>query len=235
MLKKILKSGPDYISNSGGFDGDEYFWATQNARVVCDAEKYYRNTYLMNGYQTWNLRDSHMLDSLLNLIQFHQSRGIERVKAVVWAHNSHVGDARATEYSVRGEHNLGQLIREKFGESQIYTVGFTTFTGTVTASQSWGGDSEMMTINPAENDSYEHLFHVAYPGNFTLIVRSLNPSVQINTELQEMLFLERYERMIGVQYCKARERQAHYLICRLSKQFDAVVHFDTTQALVPLK
>eukprot|EP01126_Amoeba_proteus_P018424 TRINITY_DN1938_c0_g1_i7.p1 TRINITY_DN1938_c0_g1~~TRINITY_DN1938_c0_g1_i7.p1 ORF type:complete len:220 (+),score=41.60 TRINITY_DN1938_c0_g1_i7:670-1329(+) len=183
MLKKILKSGPDYISNSGGFDGDEYFWATQNARVVCDAEKYYRNTYLMNGYQTWNLRDSHMLDSLLNLIQFHQSRGIERVKAVVWAHNSHVGDARATEYSVRGEHNLGQLIRssfssspsssssfiftidlifnlnlilfvtlpllhphhpyphhhlwpflnrEKFGESQIYTVGFTTFTGTVT-------------------------------------------------------------------------------------------------------
>jgi len=231
----MIKKGPEYVRNSGGYvKGDEYFYATENAHVVRDAERYYRNS-LMGGSTTWNLRDTHMAETLGHIINYFERKTGEEGKAIIWAHNSHVGDTRATMYGREGEHNIGQLIRQQYGEKNAFTVGFTTYEGTVMAAKRWGAKGEVMTLNKAEQDTYEYVFHQALPNqDFTLVLRNADKNVPTDKNLVDELSVPRYERMIGVQYVKDRERSSHYIRCNLPRQFDAVIHIDRSEALSPL-
>ncbi len=150
MLAELHKKHLEYAYH----DGERFLDAAQNAQLVADAERYYRVMYY-GSRASWNLRDSHMFDTLLNVMTFHG----ESAKAVVWAHNSHVGDASATEMSARGEHNIGQLCRKKFGE-ESYSIGFGTDHGTVAAASNWDGPMEVMQVRPSHPQSYERLFHL---------------------------------------------------------------------------
>jgi erythromycin esterase-like protein len=234
MLCLLLKRGSDYIKASGGFlEGDEMFYATQNARVVKDAEEYYRMGF-RGGTVTWNLRDKHMVDTLQELIKMHQETWKqERPKAVIWAHNSHLGDSRAFERNVKsGKWNVGQLVRERFGLQNCYNVGFTTFSGTVMAAESWGAEAKVFELNQAETDTYEYLFHTTLPSDYALVLRSNSKTIQPDPALVKVLSTERQEKLIGVMYVKYRERPAHYQAVVLPKQFDFVIHCDVTSALI---
>jgi erythromycin esterase-like protein len=203
-----------------GFAEDEHFHAEQNARVVKNAEQYYRQMF-HGRVASWNLRDTHMADTLDALLQ-HQAE-----KIVVWAHNSHVGDARATELGEGGELNLGQLARERH-PGQCYLIGQTTHQGRVTAASSWDGPAERKRVRPSLAGSYERLFHLTGQGAFTLSLRELG-------EAAGALGEARLERAIGVLYLPSTERRSHYFKARLPQQFDLVVHFDQTEALEPLE
>jgi erythromycin esterase-like protein len=207
----------------GGGAGEEAFAAEQNARVVKNAEAYYRTMFLQEE-SSWNLRDRHMVETLENLMA-HLDREVGKSKIVVWAHNSHLGDARATEMSRRGELNVGQLVREKYGSDAVL-VGFTTYHGTVTAASSWDAPAERKRVRPALDGSYEALFHAARPGRFLLERRN-----EAIARLQE----PRLERAIGVVYRPDTERASHYFRARLPDQFDVVLHFDQTRAVHPLE
>jgi len=223
---------------------DQYFYAKQNAAVVRNAELYYR--HMFTGSNTWNIRDRHMLETLVGLIQdlTEQSHSQQSKKAIVWAHNSHLGDALYTDSSARGEFNLGQLARETFGLENTYNIGFTTFSGSVTAAHNWDDDPHHMTVNKGMNGSYEKLFHDAVlqmdsehfkKGNFLLNFRSNNSEIQPSKELYDALTRKMLERMIGVLYRPDTERFSHYVSCSLPKQFDSVIHLDRTRALKPLE
>ena len=189
------------------------------------AEQYYRMMFRSHA-GSWNLRDQHMAETLTALSRFLQSRG-QSPKIVVWAHNSHQGDARATELSERGELNLGQLARERWG-SQAVLVGFTTFSGSVTAASDWGAHVERKRVRPALPDSYEALFHACGGPNFYLDFRRPGDAVAA-------LAAPRLERAIGVIYRPETERLSHYFTARLPHQFDAVLHYDHTRAVEPLE
>ncbi|HLM02560.1 MAG TPA: erythromycin esterase family protein [Pyrinomonadaceae bacterium] len=204
---------------------DPLFSAYQNARVVKNAEAYYRLSY-NRSFSTWNLRDSHMSETLLALARYLDALGDTKSKLVVWAHNTHQGDARMTEMGEAGELNVGHLMRQATGESSIL-VGFTTYTGKVTAAAQWGAEGRTMQVRPALEGSYSKLFHDAVGGNFLLIFRGNEP-------LAEELARTRLERAIGVVYLPKTERQSHYFEARMSRQFDAVIHFDVTSAVKPL-
>jgi erythromycin esterase-like protein/adenine/guanine phosphoribosyltransferase-like PRPP-binding protein len=197
---------------------DRYFYAEQNARLVVNAEQYYRAAFRA-GIESWNLRDVHMAETLQALVEHLEStRGPTR--AVVWEHNSHIGDARATELGQAGELNVGQLVRERHGE-QALLVGFTTFTGTVTAASDWGGAAERKNVRPALAGSWEQLFHERGVPRFLL-----EPAALAGRRLQ---------RAIGVIYRPETERNSHYFHARISQQFDAVIHIDETRAVEPLE
>lgn len=204
---------------------DELFSAQQNARLVKNAEEYYRAMFL-NQESTWNLRDRHMVETL-EALAAHLGRHGGRPRVVVWAHNSHLGDARATEMSRRGELNVGQLVREKYGR-QAMLVGFTTHQGTVTAASDWDAPAERKNVRPSLAGSYEELFHAALPERFLLDLRANDPAL---AGLRE----QHLERAIGVIYRPETERVSHYFHARLPEQFDAVLHFDETQAVEPLE
>eukprot|EP01118_Nematostelium_gracile_P010352 TRINITY_DN3556_c0_g1_i1.p1 TRINITY_DN3556_c0_g1~~TRINITY_DN3556_c0_g1_i1.p1 ORF type:complete len:475 (+),score=120.62 TRINITY_DN3556_c0_g1_i1:43-1425(+) len=234
ILKKMLDKGDQYLRGYGGFiDGDELFYNQTNARVVKSAEEYYRKAYA-GGAVTWNIRDKHMFDTLQNILLYQQEkRG--NSKGVVWAHNSHIGDSRATEYAREsGEWNIGQLVREKIGKENSFNIGFTSYTGTVTAAPGWGEPSQTFELTPAFDDSYEALFHRANPSDWSVILRSNDKSIVPDSKLIKELELVRTERMVGVQYVKKTERQSHYVPSDLPHQFDAVIHIDQTNALKPL-
>lgn len=198
------------------------FSAAMNARLVASAERYYRIMYY-GGAESWNLRDSHMADTLEHLLE---ERG-ESAKAVVWAHNSHIGDARATDMGVvRGEHNIGQLARERWG-NDVALIGFGTHTGTVSAATDWDGERETKTVNPSRRDSYERLCHDSGEKRFLL---DLADDRTLASRLSEPLL----ERFIGVIYRPETERWSHYSEAVLSRQFDAYCWFDETRALEPL-
>ena len=175
---------------------------------------------------SWNLRDSHMVETLFELDN-HLTRHGRPPKIVVWEHNSHLGDARATTMTHRGEWNVGQLVRQHY-DGEAVLVGFTTFQGTVTASSNWGGQAERKKVRPALNGSFEALFHKVGLKRFLLLLKEES---EIKTALREPLL----ERAIGVIYRPETERQSHYFHARLSDQFDAVMHFDETRALEPLE
>jgi len=207
-------------------DGDraqaEYFYAEQNARLVANAERYYRSMFGGRA-SSWNLRDEHMTGTIVSLLT-HLNGG--RTKLVVWAHNSHLGDARATEMSERGEWNVGQLIREKFGDD-AFLIGFTTHHGTVTAANDWDEPAERKPVRPALPDSYEELFHDTGVPQFWLDLRD---AATRQTVRQGLL-----ERAIGVIYRPDTERWSHYFHSRLTDQFDAIIHLDETRAVHPLE
>ena len=203
---------------------DELFFAEQNARLVKNAESYYRSMFF-EDVSSWNLRDRHMVETLEALTR-HLSRRGGSAKIVVWAHNSHLGDARATEMAQRGELNVGQLVREKYrGDAAL--VGFTTDHGTVTAASNWGGPAERKNVRPALAGSWEALFHSGFPARFLLTWRA-------DDATYKALRGPRLERAIGVIYRPATERASHYFKATLADQFDAVLHFDETRAVEPL-
>jgi erythromycin esterase-like protein len=206
-------------------ESDERFYAKQNARLVKAAEEYYRLMFA-GHVSSWNLRDRHMLDTLRELND-HLEGHDGPAKIIVWAHNSHLGDARATELSEAGELNLGQLVRETY-PGECRNIGFTTYTGIVTAADDWGGPARTMRVQPALRDAVEALFHRAECGDFYLRARTKDGP----TAMPQMPLLER---AIGVIYRPETERQSHYFLARLADQFDAVIHIDTTTALQPLE
>ena len=206
-------------------DDEAAFDAAQNARVVRDAEAYYRAQFLGNA-RSWNLRDTHMADTLDELLTHLRHLGHARPRVVVWAHNSHLGDARATDRREWGELNLGQLMRERHpGECQL--IGFTTYDGSVTAASAWDEPAELKRVRPALRGSYEELFHtVGWPA-FHLDLRRLPKEL-------EPLAEPRLHRAIGVIYRPETERVSHYYQASMPQQFDHVIHIDRTQALRPL-
>jgi erythromycin esterase-like protein len=225
QLVALRRSAAEYASRDGRLAGDALFSAEQNARLVRNAERYYRNM-LTRDATSWNLRDAHMAETLVEL-ERHLRRGSQLPKLVVWAHNSHLGDARATQMGASGEWNVGQLVRERVGTDAVL-VGFTTYTGTVTAASDWDGEAQRMAVRPALPDSYEALFHDAGPARFLLNLRA--PSAAVRA-LQE----PRLERAIGVIYRPQTERFSHYFGASLPHQFDAILHYDVTRAVEPLE
>ena len=224
QLLELQRKSTELLSRDGRIAEDELFFAKQNAMVAKDAEQYYRAMY-RGRPNTWNLRDQHMVQTLDRLMEHLAAQG-ERPKAVVWAHNSHLGDARATSMGGRGEWNVGQLLRE-WHEEEALLVGFTTFTGTVTAASDWGAPAERKWVRPGLEGSYERFFHEADLGNFLL---RLNAPPNARVVPAELL-----ERAIGVIYLPETERMSHYFFCRLAEQFDVVIHFDETRAVAPLE
>jgi erythromycin esterase-like protein len=207
-------------------DVEQAFDAQQNAHAVKNAEAYYRSMYL-SDVSSWNLRDRHMAETLDRVERHLGSRG-RPPRIVVWAHNSHVGDARATEMGQRrGELNLGQLVRERHGRD-AWLVGFSTHRGSVTAASDWGAPAERKQIVPSRADSYEGLMHASGLGNFLLPLRDAGPQAGA-------LRAPRLERAIGVIYRPDSERQSHYFFAQLPDQFDALIHIDVTRAVEPLE
>ncbi|MGB7217639.1 MAG: erythromycin esterase family protein [Vicinamibacterales bacterium] len=224
-LAELHRRRVEYASRDGRVAADEFFYAEQNARLVRNAEAYYR-TMFGGHVESWNLRDQHMTETLRHLMQF-LDKTHPRSRVVVWAHNSHLGDARATEMGQSGELNVGQLVRERFGAEAVL-VGFTTSTGTVTAAADWDGPAHRRHVRPALAGSYERIFHE------TGIPRFLLP-LRIDLDLASVLAGPHLERAIGVIYAPDTERRSHYFHARLPEQFDFVVHFDETRAVEPLE
>jgi erythromycin esterase-like protein len=202
----------------GLLDRDAHFYAEQNARLVVNAERYYRAMF-RGGVESWNLRDLHMVETLEELTA-HLERTAGGAKVAVWEHNSHLGDNRATEVGQAGQLNVGQVVRERHGGDALL-VGFTTYTGTVTAASDWGGPPERKHVRRALPGSWEELFHEQGVPAFLVETNGLHG--------------RRLERAIGVIYRPETERISHYFHARLAEQFDAVIHLDETHALEPLE
>jgi erythromycin esterase-like protein len=175
---------------------------------------------------SWNLRDQHMSDTLDALLA-HLSQHEGDAKIVVWAHNSHLGDARATQMGEGGELNLGELTRHRYGED-VVLIGFCTYSGTVTAASDWDSPAERKTVRPGLPNSYEALFHeVGLPSWFVI----LNDGKRRRVDVPQPLL----QRAIGVVYRPETERGSHYFHARLLSQFDAMIYFDVTRAVEPLE
>jgi protein-L-isoaspartate(D-aspartate) O-methyltransferase len=219
QLRDLLQQRLGYEDRDRG----NFLDAAQNARLIASAERYYRTMYY-GGAESWNLRDTHMFETLVHVLE---ARG-PSARAIVWAHNSHIGDARQTEMGAsRGELNIGQLCRERFGEDNVALIGMGTHTGTVAAASDWDGDFEVKRINPSHPESYERRFHDAGVARFLIdlsidgaAVRALRPQL--------------LERFIGVIYRPETELMSHYADASLSRQFDGFLWFDETTAVTPL-
>jgi erythromycin esterase-like protein len=223
-LVELQRRSQAYLHRDGTVAADEYFYAEQNARVAKDAEEYYR-TMIDYRVSSWNLRDRHMFETL-QALEAHLARHRESRKIIVWAHNSHVGNASATEMSSRGEHNIGELANRHYG-AESALIGFTTYSGTVSAATDWGGAVERKNVRPGMARSYEALFHEAGVPQFSLMLD--DPAVRAACRGPLL------ERAIGVVYRPETERQSHYFESRLPEQFDIVIHIDHTGAVEPLE
>ena len=224
QLLELRRRSELYLRRDGWVAEDEQFYAEQNARLVRDAEEYYHQMYRAE-ISSWNLRDRHMAGTLDALIE-HLDRQSGHTKVVVWEHNSHVGDARATAMGARGELNVGQLARQRYG-GDAALIGFTTFNGRVTASPDWGAPAERKHVRPARTDSHEALLHAVAIPQFWVATADV--------AVYEVLSEPRLERAIGVIYRPETELQSHYFEAHLAQQFDAVIHMDNTRALEPLE
>ncbi|RMF96205.1 MAG: protein-L-isoaspartate(D-aspartate) O-methyltransferase [Gammaproteobacteria bacterium] len=218
MLEDLLARRMDLVQRSP----EGFFDAVQNARVVADAEQYYRVMYY-GGPASWNLRDTHMFGVLKSLMKFHGADS----RAVVWAHNSHIGDASTTEMAARGELNIGELCRQEWGAA-AYAIGFGTDSGTVAAASAWDGPMEIKQLRPAHEQSYEYLCHESGEPQFLLPLR------HADRRLQDRLMAPRLERAIGVIYRPETELASHYFHAVLPRQFDEYVWFDQSSAVQPL-
>ena len=214
-LKELLENRVAYAEH----DGERFFDAVQNARLVTNAERYYRIMYY-GSRASWNLRDEHMF-TLKSLLAFYGPAS----KAIVWAHNSHVGDSAATEMTLRGDHNIGHLCRQEFGDS-AYLVGFGTNSGTVAAASDWGGPMEIKKVQPALPKSYEQLGHATEHPRFMLSLRD-----RADLTGEQGLGKPQLERAIGVVYRPETERASHYFQAILPRQFDEYIWFDDTRAV----
>lgn len=220
MLTDILRKRQHYTE----YDGERFLDAVQNARLVANAERYYRVMYY-GSRESWNLRDHHMYETLNMLLDFHGKDS----KAIIWAHNSHVGDASATEMFKRGEYNLGYLCRQEL-HAKSYSIGFGTNDGTVAAASNWDEEMEIKHVKPAIAKSYEYLFHQLEAPNFLLGLTNSRIASKLNGLLTPKL-----ERAIGVIYRPESELASHYFQAVLSKQYDEYIWIDRTQAVVPIE
>jgi erythromycin esterase len=205
-------------------DGDREagFNTEQNALIAVNAEKYYRS---MMGFdnESWNVRDRHMMETLKRLMDFH---GVD-AKAIVWEHNTHIGDARATNMSRAGMVNIGHLAREEYGEENVYLAGFASYSGSVIAGDEWGAPMQEMEVPAARAGSIEDILHKLNPENQYLLFNKEKSMMQLyNTEL--------HHRAIGVVYDPAREKYGNYVPSVMAKRYDALIYFDETRALHPL-
>ena len=230
QLVDLQRAADAYARRDGRAARDALFFAEQNARLVRNAERYYRTMFLGPAL-SWNVRDRHMAETLDHLASFLDREGHRSPDApariVVWAHNSHLGDARATEMAGRGEVNVGQLVRAR-NPLTTKLVGFTTYNGTVTAASDWDRPAERKVVRPALDGSYEAVFHEIGYRRFLLDLTTTG-------DAQRALMTPRLERAIGVVYRPETERQSHYFHAVLPRQFDAVLHYDTTRAVEPLE
>jgi len=224
QLLELRGRAADYAPRRGDATGDDLFFAEQNARLVANAERYYR-TMFTGRVESWNVRDRHMAETLEALVA-HLSATGRPAKIVVWAHNSHLGDARATQMGEEGELNVGQLVRERHGSDAVL-VGFSTYEGTVTAASDWDGPAERKQVRPGLRGSYEALFH-ELRGDFMLNLRD-------DAALSRGLATPQLQRAIGVIYRPDTERLSHYFPAMLPRQFDALLHYDRTRAVEPLE
>ncbi len=218
VLKELLAEREQLMRKSD----EAWFEAVMNAKLIADAERYYRIMYY-GGPDSWNLRDAHMFQTLRSLLSFVGPDA----KAVVWAHNSHLGNAAHTQMSARGEFNIGQLCKEEFGDA-AYNVGFGTDHGTVAAASQWDGPMELKRVRPSRPDSYEHVCHLAADDRFLLPLR------HAPGPLRERLLHPRLERAIGVLYLPETELQSHYFLAQLPAQFDEWCWFEESHAVTPL-
>jgi erythromycin esterase-like protein len=229
QLVELRGKAAQYAKRDGRVAADEYFYAEQNARLVKNAERYYRAMF-EGSVPSWNLRDEHMADTTDALVEYldrHSPAG-QKTKVVVWAHNSHLGDASATEMGQKGEWNVGQLVRERWGDGgAACNIGFSTYTGAVTAADNWDEPAETKRVNPGLRGSYEELFHDVGVPNFLLRMPDAG-------DLRPRLREPRLQRAIGVIYRPRTERISHYFHARVADQFNAIIHLDETSALIPL-
>ena len=225
QLVEMRRRASELANRDGRVARDEFFFAEQNARLVKNAEEYYRSMF-RGRVESWNLRDRHMAETLDALVA-HLSAAGGAAKVAVWEHNSHLGDARATELGHGGEWNVGQLVRERYGRESVL-VGFTTHRGAVTAATDWDAPAERKRVRPALEGSYESLFHDAGTPRFLLNLRDRGAA-------REILRQPRLERAIGVIYRPETERLSHYFHAQLAEQFDACIHLDETSAVEPLE
>ncbi len=224
QLVELRRRAASYLLHDGRAADDAFFFAEQNARLIRNAEQYYR-TMFRGRTESWNVRDRHMMETLQALVE-HISRDNGPAKLIIWAHNSHLGDARATEMGRHGELNLGQLVREEYADDTVL-VGFSTYRGTVTAADDWDHPAERKRVRPALPDSYEALFHSFGAGNFWLNLH--------DDAVCAALGPPRLQRAIGVVYRPDTERHSHYFESDLCRQFDLLLHFDDTRAVKPLE
>ena len=227
QLVELHRHAVEYARRDGIIAEEEYFSAEQNARLVRNAENYYRAMF-RGEISSWNLRDAHMAETFNSLVRHLDPRTAPApAKLIVWAHNSHVGDARATQMHRSGEWNIGQLLRQNYPH-ECRLIGFTTYTGSVTAASNWDEPAEHKRVRPARPDSYEGLFHSAGVPNFVLCFKH-------GSDITHCLKEPRLERAIGVIYRPESELASHYFEASLSVQFDAVIHLDSTRAVEPLE
>jgi erythromycin esterase-like protein len=225
QLMELNRRASELALRDGRVARDDYFFAEQNARLVKNAEQYYRTMY-RSDISSWNLRDKHMMETLESL-DSHLSLDSATAKIVIWEHNSHLGDARATEMGSRGELNVGQLARQRYGRNS-FLIGFTTYSGTVTAANNWGEPAERKRVREALPGSVEGMFHDIGLERFYLLLREAS---SVRSVLSEPLL----ERAIGVIYRPETERQSHYFRAKIADQFDAVIHVDESRAVEPLE
>ncbi|MFM9035262.1 MAG: erythromycin esterase family protein [Mycobacterium sp.] len=227
QLVEMQRNACAYLGRDGEPAEDELFYAQQNAMTVRNAEAYYRGMFA-GRVTSWNMRDKHMAQTLSALLDhLDRAGGPEPARIVVWAHNSHVGDARATEVSADGQLTIGQLARQRYGD-ECRLIGFSTYTGTVTAASDWGGIAERKAVRAALPGSIEELLHETGKTEFMIAMHDGSPA-------SEALEVVRLNRAIGVIYLPQTERQSHYFHVRPSDQFDAMIHIDSTRALEPLE
>lgn len=222
QLEEIRRIRAKGVSDSGFTHQEELFFTDQNAKMASDAEVYYR-TMFSDRVSSWNLRDKYMCNTI-NSLANHINQ-YKEPKIIIWEHNSHIGDARATEANRYGELNVGQLIREKY-KADAFLIGFTTNRGTVAAASFWDGPVEKKDLTPSLVESYEHLFHRSEIPDFYLLLR--------NNEQLSFLQQERLQRAIGAVYMPKTEPNRHYFNTSITNQFDAVIHFDHTMSIQPL-
>jgi erythromycin esterase-like protein len=233
---RVLKELEKYLAKNPYFE--ELFVAVQNARCVKGAAEYY------SSYNSWNSRDTFMFDTVKKVMERRTFVNDQRAKVVIWAHNSHLGNCKYTDMHDQGEINVGQLLKEHFGPQRAMNIGFTTYDGSVTATDEWGYPCSFKKVNPGMKDSIEELFHKAVQhmpekfedGQFLLTFRSTGSATDVaESSLVEDLGSQKYEeRAIGVIYRPKTERRSHYFGTRIAKQFDMVIHVDRTKALRPL-
>lgn len=226
VIQQLRDLNLQAVARMTGASGDriDLFHAQQNARLVRNAEEYYR-TMFHGRVSSWNLRDGHMVETL-QALEKHLEAITGHARLAVWAHNSHLGDASATEMGDQGEWNVGQLARDRWGDA-VMLVGFSTHSGTVTAASGWDAAAERKRVRPGLPGSCEDLFHQSGEGRFWLPLRG-------NLELANLLAERRLQRAIGVIYLPRSERMSHYFHTQLAAQFDAMIHIDQTRALEPL-
>lgn len=215
-----------YAQSLSDYSNEQYFSTVQNVKLVKNAERYYR-TMFSGKASSWNLRDHHMVEVIADIDRHISKRKGSPAKIIVWAHNSHIGDASFTQQGRGGEISVGQLMRVRY-PNETFLLGFTTYTGTVTAASEWDGVAERKEVQPGMAGSFEKLFHDLEIEKFYLIFKNFPKVVKA-------LPLNYLERAIGVVYLPETERQSHYFYSDIAKQFDAIIHIDKTSAVKPLE